>query len=336
MGQVIRSRDEAWVRIEDASAIGAVRRAAAALAEASGFGEHDRGRVALAVSEAASNLVKHATEGMMLIRPLPEPAAAVEVIALDRGPGIRDFTRALRDGYSTTGTLGVGLGGIARMASSHEVYSVPGRGTVISMCFTAGADPAPASRVSGLTRPIGEESVSGDAFACVDSSDTAVAMLCDGLGHGELAAIASRQAVRVFQEHSDLPPVSLLERIHRALAGTRGGAVAVTRLDRRSGLVRYAGVGNVSGWIVHAEGRQGMISVPGIAGHQSRTLREYEYTAPPHSLVVMHSDGLSDRWDVSSFPGLTTRSPTVVAATLLRDAGTRRDDACVLVMRRTA
>ncbi len=329
---MIRSGDESWVRIEDASAIGAARRAAANLAEACGFDEHDRGRVAVAVSEAASNLVKHAVEGMMLIRAHPEAATAVEVIALDKGPGMRDVRSAVRDGYSTAGTLGVGLGGIARMATAHEVYSLPGRGTVVTMCFTAADAPAPVSQVSGLTRPIGEEIVSGDAFAYVEGGGTAIALLCDGLGHGPAAAAASREAVRVFEQHHHLPVLELLERVHRALTGTRGGAVAVARLDRERGVVRYAGLGNVSGWIVHAEGRQGMISVPGIAGHQRSRLREYEYAVPPHSVLVMHSDGLTDRWDPISFPGLAARSPVVVAATLLRDAGTRRDDAAVLAV----
>ncbi|QYC42785.1 Serine/threonine-protein kinase RsbT [Nonomuraea coxensis DSM 45129] len=329
---MIRSGDQPWVRIEDDSAIGAARRAATTMAEACGFGEHDRGRVAVAVSEAASNLVKHAVEGMMLIRAHPESATAVEVIALDKGPGIRDVRSAVRDGYSTAGTLGVGLGGITRMASAHEVYSLPGRGTVVTMCFTAAGAPAPVSRVSGLTRPIGEEIVSGDAFAYVEGGDTAIGLLCDGLGHGPAAAAASREAVRVFEHQHDLPVLELLERVHKALTGTRGGAVAIARLDRARGTVRYAGLGNVSGWIVHAEGRQGMISVPGIAGHQRSRLREYEYTVPPHSVLVMHSDGLSDRWDPVSFPGLAARSPAVVAATLLRDAGTRRDDAAVLAV----
>lgn len=336
---MIRSTGEAWIRVEDSSAVGAARRVAQTLATSLGFGAHECGRVTLAVSEAASNLVKHAVEGRILIRPharpAPEAAAVVEVIAVDKGPGMPDFARALRDGYSTAGTLGIGLGGIARMASKHEVYSLPGRGTVIAMWFTAGTTTPPASQMSGLTRPIGEEIVCGDAFACVDGPGTAVAMLCDGLGHGELAAQASHQAVRTFQEHADLPPAALVEHIHRALAGTRGGAVAVARLDRGSGVVRYAGLGNVAGWIVHPDGRQGMISMPGIAGHQIRTLRAYEYAAPPHSMIIMHSDGLTDRWDIAAFPGLTARSPAVVAATLLRDAGTRRDDASILTVKVT-
>ncbi|MGW0803364.1 SpoIIE family protein phosphatase [Nonomuraea sp. NPDC002799] len=326
---MIRSTGEAWIRIEDFSAVGAARRAAQALAESLGFGAHESGRVTLAVSEAASNLFKHAAEGRILIRqhpgPAPEAPAAVEVVVVDKGPGMADFGRALRDDHVTAGT-----------PAQHEVYSVPGRGTVMVMWFTAGATPPPASRVSGLTRPIGEESVCGDAFACLDSPGTSVAMVCDGLGHGELAALASRKAVRAFTERSDLPPGALVEHIHRALAGTRGGAVAVARLDRGSRVVRYAGLGNVAGWIVHPEGRQGMISVPGIAGHQGRTVREYEYVAPPYSMIVMHSDGLTDRWDISAFPGLTARSPAVVAATLLRDAGTRRDDAGILTVKVTS
>jgi anti-sigma regulatory factor (Ser/Thr protein kinase) len=334
MGSVIRSQNDTWIRTEDASAIGSLRRSAVGLAELRGFSEEDAGRVAVAVSEAASNLVKHAVEGVMLIRLHPELDSAIEVIAIDRGPGMHDVSRALRDGYSTAGTLGIGLGGIARMASGYEVHSLPGRGTVLGMYFIARDAPRPASRASGVTRPIGEEAVCGDAFAIIENDATTTVMLCDGLGHGTAAAHASREAVRLFLEHADgRSPVTVLERIHDGLSQTRGGAVAVARIDGPAGTVSFAGVGNVSAWIVHQEGRQGMISVPGIAGYQSRTLRQYEYTVPPHSMVVFHSDGLSERWDITSYPGLVTRVPSVVAATLLRDAGTRRDDASVIAVR---
>ncbi|MBG0828910.1 SpoIIE family protein phosphatase [Planomonospora sp. ID67723] len=340
MSQVIRSQGDVWTRAEDASAIGSLRRTAVALAEARGFGEKDAGRVAVAVSEAASNLVKHAVEGVMLIRPHPESASAIEVVALDRGPGMRNVSLALRDGYSTTGTLGIGLGGIARMTDGYEIYSLPGRGTVLVMCFTAPGAPRPPLRVSGVTRPIGEETVCGDAFALVETGTAITVTVCDGLGHGDAAALASREAVRVFLDHADLAPAAVLERIHRALAGTRGGAVAVARIERAGGTsgadgaVSFAGLGNVSAWIAHEEGRQGLISTPGIAGHQApRAFRQYEYAMPAHGMLVLHSDGLSERWDIASCPGLVTRSPSVVAATLLREAGTRRDDACVVAVR---
>jgi hypothetical protein len=76
-----------------------------------------------------------------------------------------------------------------------------------------------------------------------------------------------------------------------------------------------------------------MVSLPGIAGHQKRQIREYEYPLAPASVVVMHSDGVVDRWQPADYPGLLRHSPQVIAATVLRDAGTRRDDAGVLVAR---
>jgi Stage II sporulation protein E (SpoIIE) len=79
--------------------------------------------------------------------------------------------------------------------------------------------------------------------------------------------------------------------------------------------------------------RRGLVSLPGIVGHQKRQIREYEYPLPPGAVLVMHSDGLVDRWNPADVPGLFTHSPQVIAATLLRDAGTRRDDAGVLVAR---
>jgi hypothetical protein len=107
--------------------------------------------------------------------------------------------------------------------------------------------------------------------------------------------------------------------------------VAVARV--RAATVSYAGLGNISGWIVGADGRRGMISVPGIAGHQARQLRQYEFELPEHATVVLHSDGLTERWNPTAMPGLFARSPAVIAAGLLREAGSRRDDACVVTVR---
>ncbi|MEU8192708.1 ATP-binding SpoIIE family protein phosphatase [Microbispora amethystogenes] len=323
--------EDVWVRATDPSVIGAVRRSAVALATAAGFDQNRTGQVAVAVTEAVSNLVKHAEDGVVLVRAHVERPGVVELVAIDRGPGIADLARALRDGFSTSGTLGIGLGAIARMASAWDVHSMPGRGTVLVTHFTADGPPEPPLRASGIRRPIGEETVCGDSYAVVDTGGVITAVLCDGLGHGAAAAYASREAVRIFLDDPLAPPVAALERVHRGLGHTRGGAVAVVRVERET--VSYAGLGNISGWIAHAEGRQGMISLPGIAGHKGRRPQQYEYALPSHATVVLHSDGLTDRWDPASFPGLFARTPAVIGATLLRDAGSRRDDACVVALR---
>lgn len=331
MGAVMDGRADVWIRTEDPSAVGAVRRAAAELAREAGFDATRTGEVGVAVSEAVSNLVKHAVDGVVLLRPHPEMARAVELVAIDSGPGIADLGQALRDGYSTTGTLGIGLGAIRRLASRLDAYSLPGRGSVLVAVFTPHGMPAPPQRCSGLCRPIGEEVVCGDAFAFVATEDSVIVTVCDGLGHGGAAAQASQQAVRIFLEQPHMSPAEILERVHRGLGQTRGGAVAVGLV--RPGSVSFAGLGNVSGLIVTAEGKVAMTSQPGIAGHPGGLTQQYEYPLPQHAVVVFHSDGLSDRWEPTTFPGLLTHSPAVICATLLRDVGTRRDDACVVAVR---
>jgi hypothetical protein len=107
-------------------------------------------------------------------------------------------------------------------------------------------------------------------------------------------------------------------------------AVSVVRIE--GGTAWFAGLGNVAGVAVWPDGeRRGMVSMPGIAGHQARRVREFSYPVDADAAVVLHSDGVTDRWTVRDYPGLLRRSPLTIAATLLRDGGQRRDDACVAV-----
>src|ERR1700722_18469304 len=126
-------------------------------------------------------------------------------------------------------------------------------------------------------------------------------------------------------------PAALLERVHRRLDRTRGGAAAIVSVTGQ--VVRFAGLGNIAGWILTDETRSGMLSVPGIAGHQARSIRQFEYPLPDGAVVVLHSDGLSSRWDPQAMPGLASRDPLLIAAALLAAAGMHRDDAGILVLR---
>jgi hypothetical protein len=184
-----------------------------------------------------------------------------------------------------------------------------------------------------VTRPLTGEPLSGDALAVRDADGRRQVLMCDGLGHGSLAAAAAHEAVRAFADAPPQPPEAVVETLHRRLNHTRGAALAVAELDPDAGLVRYAGLGNISGTVIGPNGRRGMISLPGIAGHQRRQIRQYDYPIDPGAIVLMHSDGVVDRFDLSDYPGLLSHSPAVIAATVLRDAGVRRDDAGVLVAR---
>ncbi|MEU4419418.1 SpoIIE family protein phosphatase [Actinoplanes sp. NPDC024001] len=323
-----------WFRVEAAGTASAVRRAAERLAAELAMPERRVADLSIVAAEAAGNLVKHADQGAILVRSVrTEEQAGVELVVIDSGPGMADVPRALGDGHSTAGTLGIGLGAILRQASWWDLHSVPGKGTVLVVqVWPLGAPENPWA--AGLTRPLTGETVSGDAYAIREVDGRRQVLVCDGLGHGGLAAAAAHEAVRVFRKEAAVPPAMMVEALHRTLGHTRGAALAVAELDLAAGLVRYAGLGNISGTVFGPDGgRRGMVSMPGIAGHQRRQIREYDYPLAPGAVVLMHSDGVVDRWNPADYPGLFARSPEVIAATVLRDAGIRRDDAGVLVAR---
>lgn len=352
---LLESEDVAWFRDE----LSAARGAAAALARRVGLNPQRSGEVALAVSELASNLVKHAQDGAILLRVVrTEQQAGVEVLALDKGPGMVDVAESLRDGVSSAGTLGIGLGAVVRLADTVDVDSVPGKGTVLAARFWAAGvrpdtgarplDEAPAPQdppdptepdVAGLTRAINGEQVCGDAWSARyahDRADPAVyLMLCDGLGHGPMAALAAEAAVKAFRIARLGTPAEVVEQLHRALRGTRGAALAVARIEPAAARVLLCGVGNISAVLLGVESKSSLLSMPGIVGHQLPTLRTFTQDIPPRGALVMHSDGLSDRWTMDALPGFPHRSPIVMAAQLLRQAGVRRDDASVVVAKGT-
>jgi anti-sigma regulatory factor (Ser/Thr protein kinase) len=323
--------DLRWLRVEDPSAAAACRGAALALAARLGFPAPRTGELALAVTEAASNLHKHARQGSMLLRITRAGLRpGIELVTIDAGPGFRDTSAALRDGHSTSGTLGIGLGAINRLADFCDLYSMPGHGTALVARFWPEPGEA-AARYAGLVRPIIGETECGDVFGAAETEAGVTGVLCDGLGHGPLAARAAAQGVAAALDDPQGEPAALVERAHRRMTSTRGGAIGVVRLA--GGAVWFAGLGNVAAMILAEGTRKSMLSVPGIAGHQARTIRQFEYPAPPGAAIILHSDGISNRWEPGALPGLNARDPLVIGATLLAEAGTRRDDAGVLVLK---
>jgi len=324
-------QDMRWLRVEDASAVAACRQAVQNMAERLRFPAARISQLALAVTEAASNLHKHAEQGSLLLcvnRDGPQPG--IDLVTIDAGPGVRDVSAALRDGHSTAGTLGIGLGAIQRLADFADMYSRPGHGTSLVARFCV-SPPVSQPRWAGLIRPITGETECGDAYGVVPADGAVTAVLCDGLGHGPLAAAAAAAGVAAVLDDPAGEPAALLERVHQRMSGTRGGAVGVVQVSGQ--LARFAGLGNVAASIVSDGQRKSMVSIPGIAGVQARTIRQFEYDVPPGSAVIVHSDGVSSRWEAAALPALEARDPLLIAAVLLAEAGVHRDDAGVLVLK---
>lgn len=111
-----------------------VRQEGRALAAKSGFASTDLTLVATAISELARNIVTYAGRGEIILRLVRNSERnGVVVIARDEGPGIPDVHRAMRDGYSTSRGLGLGLPGVRRLMDELFIDSEVGRGTVVTI-----------------------------------------------------------------------------------------------------------------------------------------------------------------------------------------------------------
>ena len=245
--------------VTEISQVAEARRAATGLADQLAFDEADIGTIALIVTEAATNLAKHATGGEILLYALQSgEVGGIQVLALDKGPGIANAAQALRDGYSTTGSPGTGLGAIKRLATLCDIHSVPGAGTALLARLwskpLSNTRPPPLE-VGALSLPKPGEVVCGDRWAVAWFPERTMILMADGLGHGPGAAEAAMEAVRTFHERAALTPSAIVESIHVALRSTRGAAIAVTEIAPLQEAIRFAGVGNISGLVLSSEGR---------------------------------------------------------------------------------
>ncbi|HEX6002946.1 MAG TPA: ATP-binding SpoIIE family protein phosphatase, partial [Burkholderiales bacterium] len=321
------------------SGVGEARRTAARLAELLGFSESAAGTLALVVTEAATNIVKHAGHGELIFRALQSGSVGgIELLALDRGPGLANPSLAMRDGHSTAGSPGTGLGAMRRMASEFDFHTTPGKGTALRLVVWAAAPP----RTNGLAvgavcLPKSGETACGDAWAIVPGGREAVLCVADGLGHGPDAATAARAAIAAVSETAarESNPSHMIEAVHLSLRPTRGAAVAVARLSAENQMCNFCGVGNISGCLISRSASRSMVSHGGILGHQVRKIHELSYPFPDGALCILHSDGLATRWRLQDYPGLERTHPGLIAGVLYRDYSRRRDDTAVIVVRRS-
>lgn len=330
------------VPVTEASQVADVRRKAVAVAHRLAFDETASGRVAIVTTELATNLVKYGAAGEILLSAFEdETGTGVEVIALDRGEGFGNVEEALRDGHSTGGSCGTGLGSARRQSQAFDIASWPGRGTAVLARMEAhprqaARDPVVPPSSGAVAVPMRGEDECGDAFGARRHGQGWTVVVADGLGHGVNAAEASGEAIRLFRDHDRDAPGEILGAIHAGLRHTRGGAVSVARYDADRGMLVFAGIGNVSGAILAGGETKRLVSLAGTAGHVVRRIQEFEHPFGPDATLVMHSDGIATNWSLDRYPGLMGAHPSLVAALMYRDFARGRDDATVLVARARA
>jgi anti-sigma regulatory factor (Ser/Thr protein kinase) len=319
-------------RIGDEADAGALRRTAAGCADRLGAVPAARARAELVATELATNLVRHAKPGgWVLVRPLPPDG--MEFLAVDHGPGIAEPAAALEGRSPAPGGLGRGLAAVRRASVLFDVDTGPGRGTTVLSRVDLGEGSAPARPDRGGVS-VGVVDVCGDGWAVADVAGGLAVAVVDGLGHGVKASVATDAALDAFAaDPADLD--GLLGRANTAMRATRGAAMTACLLEPGRGELHYFAVGNVNGRVLTGPEERGLALSAGTLGLKATPPRARVLSHPwkPGATLVLWTDGLKSRLDLSARADLLTHHPALAAAALHRDHTRERDDATVVVIR---
>jgi anti-sigma regulatory factor (Ser/Thr protein kinase)/serine/threonine protein phosphatase PrpC len=340
------------IEIRDEAEVGAARRRVHEYAGHLGFGETELAQIDIVVQEIGTNAARYATGGGVLHYTRTHGAdAGLELFYWDKGPGIYNLDRAIRDGVSTSGSMGAGMGAIRRQTDEFDVYSTisgtarlsqarrTAHGTVLlARKWVARENPDPSSlehakRFGVWSRPHPNEEVNGDAYFIATRNRQTLLAVIDGLGHGHGAKEAADAAIDSLEAWMGEGVDEILLAAHDVLRATRGAVMGVAIIDRAAERVHYAGVGNIAVRAFETPERFSPIPSNGTLGARLGKVRVWSHDWTEGATLLLASDGLSEAWDIGSYPGLLKRSPQVLAGVMMRDYGRKADDATVLVAR---
>jgi anti-sigma regulatory factor (Ser/Thr protein kinase) len=323
--------DATLIEVLDQSQVSEARRAVIVAAAEHGFEQANLDRLTLVATELGTNLIKHTPRGgYFLMQCLKhEGNYGIELFAMDDGPGM-NVESCIVDGYSTTRTLGTGLGSVKRLSDSFDAYSTAKGSVIHTRAWVKKPHPVLKS-IGGLTVPLKGERVSGDKWTVCELNDAMYCLVVDGLGHGFEASEASKLAVKRFGENLTMPPAAMLKLLHNSLRGTRGAVAAVAYIDLKERTLTYSGLGNIVGVLSNGTDRKHLVSLNGTLGYESRKIMEFKFPWANESSLIMHSDGLSSRAS-DELDHLETTSPSLIAASLYFRQTKSTDDATVLVV----
>lgn len=188
-----------------------------------------------------------------------------------------------------------------------------------------------------LVRPRPGHRHAGDATVVVESGKLLWVAIVDVLGHGEEAHVVAVQATNFLDrclgaDPARANPAEVLRDLHAVLKGTRGAAAGVCLLDTKSGLVRYAGVGNT---VARCLGRHSsrFVSADGIVGGNMPTPREHRLTMVRGDTLLMYTDGVQDRFELADYPQLPLHNAETIVRTVIQRFGKDHDDAACIAVR---
>jgi anti-sigma regulatory factor (Ser/Thr protein kinase) len=326
------------VKVHHESSVGEARRAARTIAAALCFPTQAGEEIAVATTELATNLIKHAGGGTLTLTPLAQGGrVGLELRSHDTGRGIADVEQALGDRFSTAGTRGTGLGAVNRLMDEFDIASRRGVGTDI-VCRKWLRQTRTSVRSCPLafgvaTRPRRSGQPNGDGFVVVQWAESALIGVIDGLGHGQFAHRAAQAARQYVESHFDMPLDQIFLGTGRACRATRGVVMALARFDWGESRLTFATVGNILARVFPRSEPFKFVIRRGVIGLNAPSPRVTEHSWPLDHVLVLHSDGVSTHWSWQDFPGWANRPAAAMAQDLLRAKAKDDDDATVIVVR---
>lgn len=175
----------------------------------------------------------------------------------------------------------------------------------------------------------------GDQIGVWDVGDLTILCLVDGLGSGEPAEIAARAALDFVGRNLDLSLKEIVSSCNRAIRHTRGVAIALSAIDRATGHMNYAAVGNIHGMLLGDE-RRLLVANSGVVGDTYKSLLLENIQISPGKLIMLYSDGIKQLVDMKRYGDLKRVDLTDLATRIMGEWRIEMDDAAIILCRVSA
>lgn len=331
------------IEVNHSSDVNLAARKGKAICKEAGFSAQETEEIALAVKELASNLVKYADQGVLVFKKLEEGGqTGIQIESIDQGPGIADVEEAFEDGFSTGGSLGVGLGTVNRLMDEVEIttHSTYSGGTHIVCKRLQRVHKKTTNRfsldVGAHSRPLPGHRANGDAFVIKEWENQLFVSLIDGVGHGRLAYQAAQKACNYLLSHYDQPFENIIRGLERTCRSSRGVVLLMLRFDLERHELVSTGIGNIETRITGTLEPDNIISRRGIVGLNkvSPVVRNHHWESD--FMMILHSDGIeTHRANKGDNFANSGQPASEISRQLLHSFSKDSDDATVIVIKKS-
>lgn len=327
-------------KVEDRSYLSFIKREIHSLIAKTKFESMRAGELDIVVSELLSNVIKHAGGGEIFYK-LSESennSTVFEIYCIDSGPGNNNMGKMMKDGASSSNTLGHGLGAIDRLSNFFQIYSMAEWGTVayakilMDEAQKKVVQPRNEIHIDTLQVCMPGENVCGDGYQMKKVNDETQIFLGDGLGHGPNAHEAVQTAIQAFNQCTENEPTDILRYIHQKVKKTRGlvGSIAIYNHIKKEW--KTCGVGNITTRFYEGLMSKKVMSHNGIIGlNIPAIMNTHVLPNAEYQHIFMYSDGIRNHWDLHQYPAILKCAPAIMAAAIFKDNARRNDDMTLLV-----